>query len=127
MEFVVHENNKVLLEVVDDNVVEDPTDHEEIGLQEFDFNVFNGDEEGVVREGSMEFPYLLILINICPGDWMTRLNRMNQKVDEDNEKTLNKGNVRYRKGCRFSSNEFWNNICCLVSAPNFGLERFRLW
>ena len=27
----------------------------------------------------------------------------------------------------FSSNGFWNNIGCLVSAPNFGLGRLRLW
>ena len=52
---------------------------------------------------------------------------MNQKVDEDNGKVLNKGNVRYRKVCWFSSNEFWNNIDCLVSAPDFGLGGPRLW
>ena len=43
----------------EDHVVQDPSDHEEIGLREFDFNIFNEDEEGVVREGSSEFPYLL--------------------------------------------------------------------
>ena len=41
---------------------------------------------------------------------MTQLNRMNRKVDEDNRKALNKGNVRYLKVRRFSSNEFWDNI-----------------
>ena len=38
MEFVGHEKKKVLSEVVDDHVVEEPTDHEEIGLRGFDFN-----------------------------------------------------------------------------------------
>ena len=42
-------------------------------------------------------------------------------------KALNKGNVRYRKFCRFSSNEFCKNIGCLVSAPIFGLGGLRLW
>ena len=28
---------------------------------------------------------------------------------------------------RFSSNGFWNNIGCLVSAPNIGIGRLRLW
>ena len=64
MEFFRHYKNKVLWEVVDDHVVEDPTDHEEIGLRRFGFNLFHGDEEGVVREGSSEFPYLLLLIKI---------------------------------------------------------------
>ena len=58
---------------------------------------------------------------------MTQLKRMIQKVDEDNGKALNKGNVRYRKVFRFSSNEFWKNIGCLVSAHTFGLGRSRLW
>ena len=40
-------------------MVVEPTDHEEIGLLGFDFNVFDKDWEGVVREGSSEFAYLL--------------------------------------------------------------------
>ena len=47
MEFVVHDKKKVLWDVVDDHVLEEPTDHEEIGLQGFDFNSFDEDEEGV--------------------------------------------------------------------------------
>ena len=90
--------------MVDDHVVEEPTDHEEIGLQGFDFNVFDKDEEGVVREGSSEFPYLLMLIKLCPGVWMIQLKRINQKAEKDNRKALNKGNVWYRKVPRFSRN-----------------------
>ena len=48
-------------------------------------------------------------------------------VFEDNEKTLNKGNIMYRKVCQFSRNGFWKNIGCLVSAPTFGLGGSRLW
>ena len=49
VEFFGHEKKKVLWEVVDDHVLEEPTDHEEIGLRGFDFNVFDQYEEGVVR------------------------------------------------------------------------------
>ena len=59
--------------------------------------MFGEDEKGVGREGSSEFPYLQILIKIWPGYWIIHLNSMNQKVDEDNGKSLNKGNVRYQK------------------------------
>ena len=76
MEFVVHENNKVLLEVVDDHVAEEPSDHEDIGLRGFDFNIFDEDEEGVVREGSIE-TYLIMLIKLWPGDYISQLKRMN--------------------------------------------------
>ena len=40
VEVVGHDRKKVLWEVVNDNVVEEPTDHEEIGLWGFDFYVF---------------------------------------------------------------------------------------
>ena len=68
-----------------------------------------------------------MLIKLWPGDWTSQLKRMNQKVDEENGKVLNKGNVRYRKVCRFSSNEFWKNIGCLDSAPTFGLGGSMIW
>ena len=127
MEVVGQDKKKVLWEVVKDHVLEEPTDHEEIGLQGFYFNVFDQYEEVVVREGSSGFPYLLMLFKLCTNNWKTNLKRMNQKLDEDNRKALNKGYVRYQKVCRFSSNEFWMNIGCLVSASTFGLGGSGLW
>ena len=126
MEVVRHEKKKFLWELVDYHVVEEPTDHEEIVMWGFDFNVFNKYEEGVVREGSSEFTYLIMLIKLCPGNWKTQLKRMNHKVDGENGKALNKVNVRYRTVRRFSSNGFWKNIGCLISAPTFGLVGSRL-
>ena len=90
MEFVSHGKKKVLWEVVNDHVVEEPTNHEEIGLRGFGFNLFNEDEEGVVREGSSDFQYLLMLIKLRTGNWKAQLKSMNQKVDEDNGKVLGK-------------------------------------
>ena len=55
-----------------------------MGLKGVYINVFDEDDEGFVREGSSEFPYLLMLIKLCPGDFMTQLNSMNQNVDEGN-------------------------------------------
>ena len=77
VEFVGNDKNKVLWEVVNDNVVEEPTDHEEIGLRGFDFNYLDEDEEGVVREGFIEFPYFLMLIKIWPDNWKNQLKRIN--------------------------------------------------
>ena len=99
VEVVGHDKKTVLWEVVDGHVVEEPTDHEETGLRGFDFNLLDKYEEKVVREGSSGFPYLLMLIKIWPGNWKTQLKRMNQKVDEENGKALNNGNVRYRRVC----------------------------
>ena len=73
--------------MVEDHLVEDTTDHDEIGLQRFDFDFFEEDEKGVGREGSIEFPYLLILIKLWSRNWNTQLKRINQKVDEENGKS----------------------------------------
>ena len=89
--------------------------------------MFDEDEKGVGREGSSEFPYLLMLIKLWPGDWKNQLNSMNQKADEDNGKAMGKGNGRYQKVCWFSSHGIWKNIGCLVSVPTFGLGGLRLW
>ena len=127
MEVVVNYGKKFIWEVVNDNVVEDPTDHDDIGLCGFYFNLFDKDGKGVGKEWSSEFPYLLILIKLWTGNRKSQLNSTNQNVDEENGKALGKGNGRYRKVCQFYSNELWKNIGCLVSAPTFGLGGPRLW
>ena len=127
MEAIGHERKKVLWEVVDDHVVEEATDHDEIGLRGVGFNLVDEDEKGVGRKGPSEFPYLLMLIKPRPGYWKTQLKRINLKVDEDNGKAMGIGNGRYQKVRRFSSNKFWKNIGCLVSTPSFGLGGSRLY
>ena len=67
---------KVLWEVVDNHVVEEPSDHEYIRLRGFYFIIFEEDEERVAREECSE-PYLKMLIKLWPGDWIDQLNRMN--------------------------------------------------
>ena len=41
VEVVVHDKKQVLWGVFDNHVVEEPTDHEEIGLRGLDFNLFD--------------------------------------------------------------------------------------
>ena len=93
--------------MVDDHVLEEPSDHKEIGLRGFDLNIFDEDEEGVVREGSSEFPYLIMIMKIWPGGWISQLKRTNQKVDEYKWKAFSKGNVRYRKVHQLSRFSFY--------------------
>ena len=80
VEFVGNDKKKVLREVVGDHVVEEPSDHEDIGLRGFDFNISDEDEEGVFMEGCSK-PYLLMSIKLSPGYWISKLKRMNRKVD----------------------------------------------
>ena len=105
----------------DYHVVEEANDHDAIRLWGLYFNCFDEEEKGVGREETSEFPCLLMLIQLWPDDRKTKLKRMNHKVDEYNGKVMGTENVRYRNVCRFSMNEFWNNIGCIIIAPTFGL------
>ena len=113
--------------MLDYSFVEEETDHDDIGLRRLDFNFFYKDKKGVGREGSREFPYLIMLIKIWTGDWKDNLKTMNLKVNEENGKVMVIGNGWYRKSFRFSSNAFCKNIGCLVSDITFGLRISRMW
>ena len=78
--------------------------HDEIGLRGFDLNLFGEYEETFGGEGLSEYPYLLILMDLWPGDWNNQLKRINIKVDEDDGKSVGMVNGRYRKFWRFSIN-----------------------
>ena len=118
---VSYDGRKVLWEVVDDHFIEEENDHDEIVLRGFNFNVFGKDEEEVGREGLIEYLYLVMVMNIWTGYWNNQLKNMNMKVNENNGKFAGMMNGGYGKVFRFSSNEFWNNIGCLVSAHTFGI------
>ena len=96
MEVLGSDGKKFLWEVVDSYVIEEETDHDEIGLRGFNFNFFDKYEKGVGREGSIEFPYLLMLIKLWIGYYKNRLNGMNMKVGKDNGKEMGIGNGWYR-------------------------------
>ena len=48
----------------------------------------------MVREGLIEYPYLLILINLLSGYWKNQLKRENMKMYEDNSKAVEMLKVR---------------------------------
>ena len=81
----------------------------------------------MVEKSPVRFPYLIVSIKLCLGDWNNSLKSMNMKVDKDNGKSIVIGNGRYLKFRQFSSNEFWRIIGCLVSDTTFGLGGSILW
>ena len=127
MEVFSSGGNKVLWEVVDNHVVEEKNDRDEIGLRGFDFKFFYEDEEGISREGLSEYTHLLFPKKLWTGDLNNQLKNTNMKVDEENVKGQEMANGWYQNVWRFSSNEFWKNIGCLVSDPIFGLWGSSIW
>ena len=52
--------------MLDDHVVEYGKNNDEIGLQSL-ILIFYKYKKGVVREGLIEYPYLLMLMKLCYG------------------------------------------------------------
>ena len=69
----------------------------------------------------------LMLMKLWPVNWEDQIDQMNKKVDEKNGRGRTQDNGRFRKLQRFSRNEFWKNIGCLLSAPIFGLGGSIMW
>ena len=70
MEVSGSDGNKFIWEVADNHVVY-------IGIMGFNFNFFDEDEEGVVRELLIEYPFLLMLMKISPSNWKNQFERIN--------------------------------------------------
>ena len=63
--------------MLNNHFVEEADDHDAIGLRGVNFNLLGKYEKGVGREGSSEFPYLIMPIKIRTGYWKTQLKRKN--------------------------------------------------
>ena len=50
-------------------MVEEGVEHKELGIQCFDFILFDEEREGCVGEYVKELPYLLMIIKLWSGDW----------------------------------------------------------
>ena len=68
-----------------------------------------------------------MLLKLWPGYLYNQSEMINMRVDEDNGGSVEIVKVRALKSWRFSGSEFWKNIGCLISAPNFGLGGLILW
>ena len=66
-------------------------------------------------------------MKLWPGDWEEKIHRMNKKVDEDNGRGETQEDGKFRKLRRFSRNELWKNIGCILSPPTFGLRGSIMW
>ena len=108
-------------------MVEEGVEHEDLGLQCFDFDLFDEEREGCVDEDVKELPYLLMLMKLCPGYYEGQIYMINKKVDKDNGRGETQENGQFWKLRRFSRKKFWKNIGCLLSSPTFGLGGSRLW
>ena len=69
VEFSDKDGRKLIWEVINEHMSEERFEHEELGLQGFDFNLFDEEREGCVGENVKELPYLLMLMKLWSGYW----------------------------------------------------------
>ena len=108
------DGKKLIQEFLGELLVEEGVEHEELGLRGFDLNLFNEEWEGFVGDYVKELPYLLIIMKLWLEYWEEQLDRMNKKVYQYNGRGGTLENGQFWNICRFSRNELWNNIGCLV-------------
>ena len=68
VEVSVSDGKEIIWEVVDDHVAEEGNNHDEIGLRGFYIDFFGKNKKGVIIEGFIEYPYLLILMKLWYDD-----------------------------------------------------------
>ena len=65
------------------------------------------------------------IIQLCPGDWVRQIEKMNEVVCMNNLVTKNGG--RKRSVCPFKRQEFYKCIVCIISAVTYGKKGRKLW
>ena len=60
----------------------------------------------MIGDDVKEFPYYLMLMDLWPGDWEEKIDRMNKTVDEDNGRGETQETGQFRKLRQFSRNWF---------------------
>ena len=83
-------------------MVEEEVEHGELGLRGIDLNLFDEEREECVGGKVKDLTYLLILMKLWPGYWEDNIDRINNKVDEENEGGGTQENGLFQKLWRFS-------------------------
>ena len=89
---------------MEDDIIKEKKVHKEIRLCRFDYTLFEKKEEGRVKEGIGMFPYLMNIIELCPGYHEDHLMIMNDSVIQPKDIGLKGG--RRRPVQKFLKNRF---------------------
>ena len=83
--------------------------------------------EGCVGYDKKDFPYLLMLLKLWNGDWEDQLERMNNKVDEDNGRVGNQDNGGFGRFRGFQGTNsgrtlgvLFQNLSLAFGGPEYG-------
>ena len=98
---------------VKDYIIDEKEDYKDIGIRGFDYKLFEEEQGGGTIEGLDGYPYLKHLIQLWPGDWENRTEKMNEAFGMNNYVTVDGGGKQMV--CPFRIQDFWECIGCLLS------------
>ena len=115
---------KMFWTCVKDHIIEEKDNYKEIRLRGFKYTLFEEEEGRGKLEGLERYPYLKHLIKFWPGDWEKHMEKI-EVVTMKNRVTLNGGGKRQIK--KFTRQEFWKCIVCILLAVTYGKKGRKLW
>ena len=105
---------------VKDNVIEDKEQYKAIGVRGFDYKLFKEEEGGRTKEVLDRYPYFNHLIQLWTGDWIKKMEKMNEAVGMKNRLTMGGGGKQIV--FPFRRQEFCKCIVCVLLAVTHGNE-----
>ena len=99
---------------VKDNIIKDKKDNKSLLLSGIYYKLFEEDDEWGSQEGIDWYLYLEHLIDLCLGDWVDHLSKMNEAVGERNKHKKVAGNTWLV--CFIFKEGFLECIGCILSA-----------
>ena len=108
-----------------DDIAEAKEEYKAIGLCGFGCKLFEEEEGEGVQEGLDGYPYFTHLIQLCPGDWVEQVRKMNEAVGEKN--SFDNSGGKKLLVHHFTRNEFWKCIGCILSVVIYGIKVNQIW
>ena len=108
-----------------DNIIDGQQDYKDIGLRGFDYKLFGEEEGGRTRQGLYAYHYLKYPIQLCSGDWVKQMTKIDEAVGIKNRYTMDGGGKRLF--CHFKRQEFCKFVGCIISEVINGNKVHKLW
>ena len=100
-----------------DHIIDEKDQYKAIGLRGFDCKLFGSGEDGGTREGLDRYPYLKHIIQLCPGDRVKQMEKMNEVNGMKNRVTVGGGGKRIV--LTFRRQDLWKFVGCVLSAVTY--------
>ena len=108
-----------------DHIIEEKEQYEAIGIRGFDCKLFEEEEGMGTKEGLYGYPYLKLLIQLCEGNRVNHMEKMNEAVGMKNRFAVDGGGKRVVRP--FNRKEFWKFIGCILSEVTYVKKGHKLW